>query len=311
MSAAPLGGPPDDVQVAGDDPHEPDRPESPRAYGLRWWRELVYVLLFYLVYSWIRNQFGSNSVHPDVAFEHALRVIDAERALGLYVEPSVQAWFVTANAEGLEYAFAGAQAFLQFWNIFYGTFHFVVTAGALIWLYRRFPGSYRRWRNTLAVTTGLALIGFSLYPLMPPRLLSACTEYGRCLAEHPYVDTLAAVGGLWSFDSGTMQAVSNQYAAMPSLHFAWSLWCCLSLFPHLRRTWSKTLVVLYPAATLFAIVVTANHYWLDAAGGALTLGVGYLVGTSSARAIDARIRARQAVGQDGAPRGPVPGEAVR
>ena len=83
---------------------------------------------------------------------------------------------------------------------------------------------------------------------------------------------------MWSFDSGTMQKISNQYAAMPSLHFAWSLWSALILFPVLRRWWTKGLAVLYPACTLFAIVVTANHYILDAAGGAVCLGIGYVLG---------------------------------
>jgi hypothetical protein len=279
--------------AAGPDGEHVDEPNGKPDTGLRWWRELLYVALFYFVYSWIRNQFGSNSVHPDEAFDHALRVIDTEKAFGLYVEPTIQSWFVSTSSGDLDFTFNGARLVMRFWNIFYGTLHFVITGGALIWIYRRFPTSYRKWRNTLAFTTGLALVGFSLYPLMPPRLLSACTEYGRCLADHSYVDSLAAVGGLWSFDSGTMQAVSNQYAAMPSLHFAWSLWCCLSLFPHLRHTWSKVLIVLYPVATLFAIMVTANHYWLDAAGGAATLGVGYLLGRAATSVIENRRLARQ------------------
>jgi membrane-associated phospholipid phosphatase len=105
---------------------------------------------------------------------------------------------------------------------------------------------------------------------MPPRLLPA--SYG-------FVDTLRTYGGLWSFDSGAMQKVSNQYAAMPSLHFAWSLWCTLVFLPAARRPWLRVVVLGYPVLTLFAIVVTANHYWLDAAGGALALGIGVLVGT--------------------------------
>ena len=157
-------------------------------------------------------------------------------------------------------------------------FHFVVTAVAIIWLFRRQPWRYVRWRTTLAVTTALALVGFALYPLMPPRLLPG--SYG-------FVDTLRTYGGLWSFDDGAMSKVSNQYAAMPSLHFAWSLWCCLVFLPALRRPWARALAVAYPLLTLFAIVVTANHYWLDAAGGALCLGIGILVG----RWWDARSRA--------------------
>jgi hypothetical protein len=290
-----------DAPTDADDRHDAVTADT----GLRWWREVLYIALFYFVYSWIRNQFGSASVHPDEAFDHALQVIDIEKTLGLYVEPTIQGWFVTGSPGDIEFTFSGARLFLRFWNIFYGTFHFIVTGGALFWIYHRFPGSYRKWRNTLAITTGLALLGFSLYPLMPPRLLSACNEFGRC-GDFPYVDSLAAIGGLWSFDSGTMQAVSNQYAAMPSLHFGWSLWCLFALFPHLRHRWSKVLICLYPVATLFAIMVTANHYWLDAACGALTLGVGYVLGSASAKAIETRRLGRAARQAGPGPPTPIP-----
>lgn len=226
---------------------------------LRWWREVAYVAAFYLVYSVVRNQFGSASVPAATAFANAREVIAFEEAVGLYVE------------EGIQEAFLGARWFIQGWNVFYGTFHFVVTAFAIVYLFRRMPERYVRWRTTLACTTALALVGFATYPLMPPRLLPEA--YG-------YVDTLAVYPGLWSFDSETMKAVSNQYAAMPSLHFAWSTWSALVLAPAVRRPWLQALVVAYPAATLFAIVVTGNHFWLDAAGGVAALGVGFLLGTA-------------------------------
>jgi hypothetical protein len=152
---------------------------------------------------------------------------------------------------------------------------------ALVYMFRRMSGRYPLWRNTLAFTTGLALVGFAFYPLMPPRLLPA--GYG-------FVDTLKDLGGLWSFDSGPVAKVSNQYAAMPSLHFAWSSWCTFVLYPALRRPWAKGLAVAYPFITLFAIVVTANHYWLDAAGGALTLTLGFLLGRALTRFLARRGR---------------------
>ena len=75
--------------------------------------------------------------------------------------------------------------------------------------------------------------------------------------------------------------MSNQYAAMPSLHFGWSSWCAFVLWPAARdRVWLRVLLVAYPLATLFAIIVTANHFWLDAVGGALVLGVGYAVASA-------------------------------
>jgi hypothetical protein len=261
--------------------------------GLRWWKEVLYVAAFYLVYSTIRNQFGSASVSPTHALDHAHLMVDIERSLHLFVEESIQSWFVTATPSGgVEFGFPGARTFLQFWNIFYGTFHFVVTAVALIWTFARFPRDYPRWRNTLAFTTGFALIGFALFPLMPPRLLTDCGIYGACDPSFSFVDTLADVGGLWSFDSGTMQKVSNQYAAMPSLHFGWSTWCFLVLYPKLRRRWARVLIALYPLCTLWAIVVTANHYWIDAAGGLVILGAGYFCGSRLARFTSERREAR-------------------
>jgi hypothetical protein len=224
---------------------------------LRWWRELAYVLTFYAIYSFIRNQFGSAGAAPDHALGHAKSLIHAERVLGMFHEETVQQWFL------------GWRSFIQFWNLFYGTFHFVVTAFCIVWLFRRFPQRYVQWRTTLAVTTALALIGFAFYPLVPPRLLPH--SYG-------FVDTLRDYGGLWSFDSGAMSKVSNQYAAMPSLHFAWSTWCALVLVPTLRRTWVKALAISYPLLTLFAIVVTGNHYVLDAAGGVVILLVALPLG---------------------------------
>jgi hypothetical protein len=254
---------PDDSGTARAGDPAPGRPP-----GLRWWREVLYVLGFYALYSVVRNTQGSASVSEAHALANARHLIRVERALGVYHERSVQ------------HAFLGWHAFVEFWNVFYGTFHFVVTVVALVLLFRRFPTRYARWRNTLAATTALALVGFAAYPLMPPRLLPA--SFG-------FVDTLRVYGGLWSFDSGAVAKVSNQYAAMPSLHFAWSTWSALVLFPVLRRPWSKALIVLYPAATLFAIVVTGNHYVLDAAGGALAVSLGSVVGFAVAgRAVHRR-----------------------
>jgi hypothetical protein len=151
-------------------------------------------------------------------------------------------------------------------NYIYGSLHFIVTAGAVIFLYRKFPGDYPRWRNTLALTTILALIGFVFWPLMPPRLLPD---------HYRFVDTLARYPTFWSFDSGAINKISNQYAAMPSLHFGWSLFCASALAPRLRRRPARIAAALYPLLTLTAIVLTGNHFFLDAAGGAVVFLAGY------------------------------------
>ncbi len=234
--------------------------------GLYWWAEVILVLAFYVIYSAVRNRFGSESVEPAEAFVNAERVIDLEEAMGLYLEPGLQA------------AFLDHRWFIQFWNLFYGTFHFGLTVFALVWIYRRHPYLYARQRSTFLCTTGLALVGFGLFPLMPPRLLSDCGEFGACLAAlYPFVDTVSDIGGLWSFDSGTMQRVSNQYAAMPSLHFAWAAWCTVALWPVVVSRTGRVLVAAYPPATLFAVVVTGNHFWIDAVGGLVVLAAGHVL----------------------------------
>jgi len=243
----------------------------------RWWRELLYILAFYSIYTAIRNTQGSASVSVAHAFRNARSVIGLERTLALFHEQAVQHFFLGQ----------GWRPFLSFWDVFYGTAHFVVTAAALIWMFRAFPRRYPLWRNTLAVTTALALIGFATFPLMPPRLLETVDP------RYHFVDTLRAVGGLWSFDSGAMQKVSNQYAAMPSLHFAWALWSTCVILPAVRSNWRRALAIAYPGLTLFAIVVTANHYVIDAVGGAVALGVGFLLGSALTAVLDRRSRRRR------------------
>ena len=254
---------------------------------LRWWREVLYTLSIYFVYSTVRNQFGSNGgplgQANRIAYQHALDIIEIQDAMGLFIERTLQEWYLDLPADGL----------ITFWNTFYGVAHFVVTGFALIWLYRRDKVRYPTWRNTLAFTTLFALIGFASFSLMPPRLLDSESEFGPPAAANAerdfgFEDTLADYGGPWSFESETLKDVSNQYAAMPSLHVAWSTWAALVLFPMVRRRWVKALVVLHPVATVFCILVTANHYWLDAIGGLAILGGGYLCGRALAQWWDRR-----------------------
>lgn len=238
-----------------------------KAAGLRFWKEAVLISAVYLAYSFVRNEFGSTAVEPAIAARNADRIIDIEEAMGLYIEADVQAAFIDWTA------------FIQFWNLFYGAFHFLVTFVALIWMYHRDPGRYRFWRRAGLTATTAALIGYAAFPLMPPRLLGDCGPYGACRPDSPYVDTVSDVGGIWSFESSGMEAISNQYAAMPSLHIGWALWCALLLVPRLRSPWTRGLAAIYPLLTLFAIVVTANHYWIDGLGGVLVITLGWAAST--------------------------------
>jgi hypothetical protein len=272
------------VTAAVTDP-QPD-PESPpartrgRVKGPRWWREILYIAAFYAIYSAIRDIRGTKPVSVFQAYTNATRVVRLERFGHFYHEQVIQSWFLSWHW------------FLRFWDAYYGSGHFVVTIAALLYLFFRQRRRYALWRNVLAFTTALALIGFAFFPLMPPRLLPP--SYG-------FVDTLKSVGGLWSFDSGPMDAVSNQYAAMPSLHIAWSTWCALVFAPAFRHRWARALVFLYPVATLFCIVVTANHYFLDAIGGLVCLVVGYWLGRMLTSFNEARALRRKAAPATGSP----------
>lgn len=219
------------------------------------WREIILIAAFYGLYTAIRDLRGTRPVSVTQAFHNARRVIGLERSFGAFHEAQVQHWVL------------GDRLLVRLLDDWYGSTHFVVTAAVLALLFFSYPGSYRRWRNALAVVTGLALIGFAFFPLMPPRLLPPA--YG-------FTDTLRVVGGLWNFDSGPMTHLSNQYAAMPSLHFAWALWCGAALSSVSRAVWARVLAVLYPAVTLVCIIVTANHYFTDTAAGAAIVGVGYV-----------------------------------
>ncbi|HZQ58570.1 MAG TPA: phosphatase PAP2 family protein [Acidimicrobiales bacterium] len=264
----------------------PGAPEGGRpTLRPRWWREVLYMAAFYGVYTAVRDTQGSagggtNGTSAVVAFHHARQVIHAERDLLLYHERQIQHFFL-AHMGSL------TRPFFQFWDIWYGSAHFVVTIGVAIWLFRRDPVRWTVMRNILAVTTALALIGFASYPLMPPRLLDFPFPNIGAHAPYGFVDTLVRYGGSWSFDSHTMQKVSNQFAAMPSLHIGWSVWCTLAVYPSCKRWWTKALAVAYPIVTLFAIVVTANHYFLDAAGGLLILALAALIATPLTRRVHA------------------------
>lgn len=265
----------------------PDPPEAPRRSNRtdfttappRWWREVLIATAFYLIYSAIRNVFGASAESRTIAFRHARSVIEAESWLGLWIEPTIQQWYLSLPFNG----------FIRLWNIFYGTAHFVVTVGVLMYTFVRAPRRYAFARTMLAATTAFALIGFATYTLMPPRLLDANSPYGACSGleqgcnGYGLIDTIERWGGIWKFGEGGMAAVSNQYAAMPSLHFGWSAWCAITMILVIGTGWRRWLWLLYPAVTTFCIIITANHYWFDALFGGLVLVGGILVAAATER----------------------------
>lgn len=241
---------------------------------------------FYGLYTLVRDVHGAELVSKTRAFTNAKRIIRLERWTGIYHELALQRdvlhdrWLI------------------RLCDDFYGTLHFIVTIVVLLLLFFWFPTRYRAWRNTLALTTGLALIGFYFFPLMPPRLLPP--SYG-------FVDTLQKVGGLWNFSSGPVNDVSNQYAAMPSLHTAWSMWSACALASMLRPWWARIAVFVYPAFTIFAIVVTANHYFADAIAGLILLAFSAFITHPVTNALDRRAYRRDARPRGASRFGPRPG----
>ncbi len=235
-------------------------------HEIYWWVEIGIVMVFDLIYESLRDLNSAGTAH---AFHNALRLIGWERTLRIYHE---HAWQVFALAHA-KWAVIAA-------NYYYGAIYLAATIGALIWLYRRFPDNYPLMRNTLAVGTFVGLVGFATFPLMPPRLLDTFGHH----AAFGYVDTLVKYPTFWSFNSSAMQSISNQYAAMPSLHCGWALWGCGVFLPRVKSWWAKALAIAYPVATVVVVVITANHYFLDAAGGAVIFVVGYGLARAFTRA---------------------------
>jgi len=225
-------------------------PRSPRRPRL--WFEILLIAVSYWLYSLVRNAVPEQKT---AALSNADWLWSVERFMGIAVERSVNhtvnsvTWLIVSM------------------NYYYATLHFVVTIGVLIWLFRRHPGRYAPARLALFATTAVALLGYYLYPLAPPRLMN----------DGHFIDTVMIHETWGSMASGNFKQMSNQYAAMPSMHIGWSLWCGLTLFALASAPWARILGLLYPMATLIVIVATANHFWLDAVGGMACLAFGYAV----------------------------------
>ncbi|GAU69449.1 hypothetical protein SSP35_12_00970 [Streptomyces sp. NBRC 110611] len=223
------------------------RLRSPRTPRL--WFEILLIAVSYWTYSMIRNAVPEQKAE---ALQNADWIWRAEHTLGIAVEHTIN------------HAVNSVTWLIVSMNYYYATLHFIVTIGVLVWLYRWHPGRYAAARLALFVTTGIALLGYYFYPLAPPRLMPG----------GGFIDTVPEHGTWGSMASGNLASMSNQYAAMPSMHIGWSLWCGITIALVAKPLWGKILGMLYPATTLLVIVSTANHFWLDAVGGVLCLGLG-------------------------------------
>ncbi|MEU7059430.1 phosphatase PAP2 family protein [Streptomyces sp. NPDC046197] len=218
----------------------------------RLWFEILLIGVSYWTYSLIRNAVPEQKAE---ALRNADWIWRTEHQLGIAVEQSVN------------HAVNAVTWLIIGMNYYYATLHFVVTLGVLVWLYHSHPGRYAATRMALFATTGVALLGYYLFPLAPPRLMTGGV----------FVDTVRIHHTWGSMASGDLKHMSNQYAAMPSMHIGWSLWCGLTVFALAAVPWARVLGLLYPVSTLVVIVSTANHFWLDAVGGVLCLSFGFTV----------------------------------
>lgn len=213
-------------------------------------RELLLVVGLFLVYKFGR-QLATG--HTGEAFRNADRVWDLERAVHLPDEGSVQHLLLHGDT------------LIHIANTYYATVHFPATAAFLVWLYLRRPAHYVWARRVLAVVTAAALVVHLTFPLAPPRMLAATG----------LIDT-GRVYGPSVYGSPETDHLSNQFAAMPSLHFGWALMVAIGLIVATRSRWRR-LWLLHPLLTLLVIVGTANHYWLDAIVATAMLGIALAV----------------------------------
>lgn len=237
--------------------------------------ELLLIRVWYWAYSWVR---GHAPDSRSLAEGHGHQILDAETFLHLDIEHSLNR--LAARTPWLR----------DVGDFYYSTFHFLVPIALLAWLYVRRVPRYRGARTALGCTTVLGLVGFWLYPLAPPRLMPGLG----------YIDTAHGPQNLSDPDFGALTSLSNQYAAMPSLHVGWSLWCAVIVFMMTRNVWLRALGALYPLMTAFVVMATANHYLLDAVGGVLAVVVGFAAQRWAARLREGRGAAAEPLPQAGA-----------
>jgi PAP2 superfamily len=219
---------------------------SPVPQRTHWWVELLVIAWLAFVYDAINNL---APLRRHVAIAHAESVLQLERSLHLTPELTLDRWLAGHHTLGLLLSY------------YYDNAHFIVTFGLLGWLWWKRADLYRPLRNTLVLVNVIGFAVFWLYPVAPPRML------------HGFTDVVAASGAFGSWHTGSLASQANQYAAMPSLHIAWAVWCTIAIWRITGRRWLRCVAVLYPCVTAVAVLATGNHFLLDLVGGLVTLGL--------------------------------------
>jgi len=217
----------------------------------RWWVQLFVVVGFAVGYDQVR------ALHGDVvatALAHGRSVLHVDRALHVsWAEPMNQ-WVVSHHGEA------------QLLSSYYFVMHLGMTALVLLLLWVR-SDAYRRHRDVLVVASLVGLVVYWLYPVAPPRMLPGFDDTVRSVL--PAAFHLEA-------------ASANLYAALPSLHMAWALWCGVALWMLSARWWVRIVAVAHPVMTAVTVLATGNHYTLDLLTGALVTAMAYPLAASAA-----------------------------
>ena len=223
-------------------------------------RQLGLFVLAELSYEAVR---GIADRARDQAFVNGQNVIDLEKGLHTFFEPGLQSIFINHRW------------IIDFANFMYMNSHFVVTTAFLVWLYLFRNSNFYFVRNMFMVAMGLAVVGYALVPTAPPRLFP----------QEGFVDTITDFAQV-NHDSGLVRLFINPYAAIPSMHVAFSTMIGVTGALIARHKVAKILWLAYPVLVFWVVIVTANHFWIDGAAGLLVASLSAL----TARQILARAR---------------------
>jgi hypothetical protein len=230
----------------------------------RWWLELLTIAWLAWVYDLVLNL---EPLRAHIALAHGRSVLSFERTLGLDPEKAMNGWLAAQHSLGLVI------------SDYYDNAHFIVTLGVLGWLWWRRPAAYRPLRSALVLVNLLGFLVFWLYPVAPPRMLGG------------YTDVVSSTHAFGSWHTGSLASHANEFAAMPSLHMAWAIWCAVAVWQITAKPWARALGLAHVGLTVFAVLATANHYLVDLVAGALTMALAFaLVRTGSAVAAAVRRR---------------------
>jgi hypothetical protein len=222
-------------------------------------RQLVLLLVVYQGYQVVRGIADGRDL---VAFTNAEHVMSLERSVGAFFEA------------GFQQALLEHRWLIDFANWAYFNTHFVITIAFLAWLYLFRNEHFYFVRNMFMVAMVLALVGYAAFPTAPPRFFP----------ELGFTDTIATFTGIEQDENTTASFLVNPYAAVPSMHIAFALMITVPAMALSASAWARALWSAYPLLVFFVIVVTANHYWFDAAAGAAVACMAALAAQQLARA---------------------------